>query len=110
MIRFARCRSSSSSATRPGLDRLAQAHVVGEQQVDPRRLDRTGDRLQLVLLDDHTRTQRRLQGLHVRGGHRRPADRVEEGGQALGRVEAAAGDLGQRTCRQDFGGLARPPR
>ena len=34
----ARCRSSSSWMTRPGLDGLAQPHVVGEQQVGSRRL------------------------------------------------------------------------
>ena len=77
------------------LDRLAQAHVVGEQQVHPGRLDRAGDRLELVLLDDDARTQRGLQRLHVGGRDRGPADRVKEGGQALGRVEASRGDLGE---------------
>jgi hypothetical protein len=83
------------------LDRLAQAHVVGQQQVHARGLDGTGDRFQLVRLDDHTGTQRRLQGVHLGGGHRGPADRVEEGRQSLRRVEACFCNLRQRSPGQD---------
>ena len=47
----ARWRSSSSWSDEAGLDRLAEADVVGDQQVDPRHLERPDDRVELVVLD-----------------------------------------------------------
>ena len=49
--RRARWRMISSRATMPGLDGLAEAHVVGDQQVDPRHLDGPDHRVELVVLD-----------------------------------------------------------
>ena len=83
-----------------GLDGLAEADVVGEQQVDPGRVHRPGDRLELVVLDRDAGAERRLQRLDVGRGHRRPADRVEERGQPLRRVEPVLGHLGQRAAGQ----------
>ena len=101
MIRLARCRSSSSSATRPASIVLPRPTSSASSRLTRGRLDGPGDRFELVRLDDHARTQRRLQRVHFGGGHRGPADRVEEGGQALGRVEAVLGDLRQRPSGQD---------
>ena len=46
-----------------GLDRLAQADVVGEQQVGPRGLQRAAQRLELVGLDVRAAAERRLVGV-----------------------------------------------
>ena len=44
-----------------GLDRLAQAHVVGQQQVGPRGLQGAAQRLELVGLDVRAAAERRLE-------------------------------------------------
>ena len=89
----ARWRMMSSRATMPGLDGLAQAHVVGDEQVDPRHLDRPHHRVKLVVLDLDAAAERRLDVLHVGGRGGTPADGVEEGVEPVGIVEA--GRLGQ---------------
>jgi|DewCreStandDraft_4_1066084.scaffolds.fasta_scaffold00358_21 hypothetical protein len=50
----------------PGLDRLAEADIVGEQQIDPRRLERLGQGLELVGLEA---------GVRARGGERAEPER-----------------------------------
>ena len=82
-----------------GLDRLAQAHVVGQQQIHPGRRQGAGDRLQLVVLDGDTGPERGLQGADVRAGHRTPPHRIQERRQAR-RVVETTGRIGQRTLRQ----------
>ncbi len=77
----------------PGLDGLAQANVVGDQQVDPRHLDRPDHGVKLVVLDVDARSERRLDVLHVGGGCGTPADGIEKGVEPVGFVEAAG--LGQ---------------
>lgn len=84
----------------PGLDGLAEAHVVGEQQVDAGRVEGAGDRFELVVLDGHAGPVRRLQRLDVGAGDGRPADGVEERGQAFGRVESVGSHVGQRAAGQ----------
>ena len=42
------------------LDRLAEAHVVGDQQVDPGHLDGPDHGVELVVLDVDARAERRL--------------------------------------------------
>ena len=61
----------------PGFDGLAEAHVVGDQQVDPRHLDRAHDRIELVVLA-RCRCGMAPGGTAVglRGGA--PADGIEE--------------------------------
>ena len=44
-----------------GFDRLAEAHVIGDQQVDTRHLDCTDQRVELVVLDLHAAAERCLQ-------------------------------------------------
>ena len=72
-----------------GFDRLAEAHVVGDEQVHSRHGEGAGHRLELVLLDGDTAAERRLEGLGVGAGHRTPADRIEEGTYLLGVVPIA---------------------
>ena len=50
----------------PRLDRLAEAHVVGDQQVDPWHLDGTDHRVKLVVLDVDARAERRLDVADIR--------------------------------------------
>ena len=65
------------------LDRLAEAHVVGDEQVDPRHGESTGDGFELVLLDRDAGPERGLQRPGVGAGHGAPADGVEEGAELL---------------------------
>ncbi len=77
----------------PRLDGLAQAHVVGDQQVDPWHLDRPHHRVKLVVLDVDAGAERRLDVPHIGRGGSPPADGIEEGVELVGRVEA--GGIGQ---------------
>ena len=85
----------------PRFDGLAQAHVVGDQQVDPRHLDRPDHRVKLVVLDVDARAERGLDVPHIGRGRRPPADGIEEGVELVGRVEA--GRLGQGDLLDDPG-------
>ncbi len=78
-----------------GLDRLAEADIVGDQQVDARHLDGAYDRIELVILNSDATTERGLQGAHVGGRDRAPAHGIEEGVQDDGIIEAIGpGQLG----------------
>ena len=66
------------------LDGLAEAHVVGNQQVDPRHLDGADHRVELVVFDVDARAERRLDVPHVGGGSGPPADGIEEGVEPVG--------------------------
>jgi len=85
-----------------GFDGLAQADVVCEQQVDAGCLDRSVDRFELVVLDRDAGPERGLEGLDVGRGDGGPADRVEEGGQTLGPVEAGGVEVRQGADREDL--------
>jgi hypothetical protein len=75
-----------------GLDRLAQAHVVGDEEVDSGHRERLGYRLELVLLDRDSAAERCLEGLLVGAGDSAPADGVEEGAELLRVVVSVRGD------------------
>jgi hypothetical protein len=94
-------------ADHPGLDGLAQAHVVGHEQVDPGHLDGPDHRVKLVVLDVDARAERRLDVADVRRGGGPPADRIEEGVQLVGRVEA--GGLGEGDVLVDPGARLQLP-
>jgi hypothetical protein len=66
-----------------GLDRLAEAHVVGDEQVDPRHGEGAGDGFELVLLDRDAGPERGLERPGVGAGDGAPADGVEEGAELL---------------------------
>ena len=83
------------------LDGLAQAHVIGDQFVDPWHLDGPHHRVELVVLDVDARAERGLDVLHVGAGGGTPAHCIEEGVQFIGRVKA--GRLGQGNLLYDLG-------
>src|SRR5262249_50823571 len=79
----------------------AQAHVVGDEQVDPGHLDGPHHRVKLVVLDVDAGAEGCLDVLHISGGGGSPAHGVEEGIQLVGLVEA--GWFGQGDLLDDPG-------
>ena len=77
----------------PGLDGLAQAHVIGDQQVHPWHLDGPHHRIKLVVLDVDAGTKRGLDVPHVSRRRSTPAHGIEKGVELVGRIEA--GGIGQ---------------
>ena len=57
----------------PGLDRLAQPDVVGDQQVGPRHAERPYQRVELVVLNVDAAAERSLEQALVRAGQRPPS-------------------------------------
>jgi hypothetical protein len=60
----------------PGLDGLAQTHVVGDQEVGARHLDGAHDRVELVVLDLDAAAERGLERAHVGRRSSSPTDSV----------------------------------
>ncbi|MDH6449558.1 hypothetical protein M2155_001966 [Streptomyces sp. SAI-119] len=83
------------------LDGLAEADVIGEEQVDTGGADRAGDGFELVGLDGDAGAERRLEGLDVGGGDGRPADGVEERGETGRRVVLSGRRVGQGAAVED---------
>ena len=91
----------------PRLDGLAQAHVVGDQKVDPWHLDRPHDGIKLVVFDVDAGAKRRLDVPHVRRGGCPPADGIEKSVESVGWIKA--GRFGQGDLFDDPGtGLELP--
>ncbi len=88
----------------PRLDRLAQADVVGDEEVGTGHRQRPHDWVELILLDLDAGAEGRLQHGRVRRGDRAPPHGVEEGVEVAGRVETARGI---RQCMPLVGGGAR---
>jgi hypothetical protein len=93
----------------PGLDRLAQADIVGDQQVGARQRQGPHHRVELVVLDGDAAAERRLQRAGVGAGDRAPADRVEERIQPLRVIEPLRVWRRQRRAVQDAGRLLQLP-
>ncbi len=66
---------------------LAQAHVVGDQQVDPWHLDGPDHGIELIILDVDAGAERGLDVLQVGGRSRPPANGIEESVEALWCIE-----------------------
>jgi hypothetical protein len=62
-----------------GLDGLAQADVVGDEQIDAGHVDGAYQRVELEVLDADTAAERRLQKSSVGIGGCTPTDRIKEG-------------------------------
>ncbi len=75
------------------LDRLAEAGVVGDEEIDARQPERLAQRLHLVGVDLDAGAERRLEEVRVGGRDAVPAQRVEEGGELARRVEALGGEV-----------------
>ena len=85
-----------------GLDRLAEAHVIGDEEVHSRHRERPRHGFELVLLDHDAAAERRLEGLGVRAGDRAPADGVQERAEGLRVVPAGLGYLGKLSGGDDL--------
>src|SRR6266566_1340005 len=70
------------------LNGLAQADIIGDQQVGAGHLDSSHDRVKLVIFHLDATAERGLQGLDVSTGNSSPAYRVEKGIQPLRSIEA----------------------
>lgn len=79
----------------PGLDGLAQTHVIGDEQIDARHLQRAHHWIQLIILDGDAAAKRRVQVPHIGRRHRAPAHRIEERIEPFGIIEALR-RIGQR--------------
>ena len=86
----------------PGLDRLAQADVVGDQQVRTRHRQRPDDRIELVVLDRDRRLRNGACSARRSAlGDRAPAHGVEERVELAGVVEAVAAGPAASACSMD---------
>jgi hypothetical protein len=75
-----------------GLDGLAEADVVGDEEAHARHGQGLAQRLELVVLDLDAGAVRGLEEFGRGRGDAAPAQGVQVGGEQLGAVEAAAGD------------------
>ena len=82
-------------------DGLAEARVVGDEEVDPGHPERLPQRLHLVGVDPDAGPKRGLEEARVGGGDAAPAQGVQEGAEVAGRVEAARADRAPRLLLQD---------
>lgn len=80
----------------PGLDRLAEPDVVGDEKVHARHLDRADNWIELVVLDCDTAAERRLERPDVGSRAGTPPYGGEEYVKAVGRVESCR--VGQRNA------------
>ncbi len=70
-----------------GFDGLAQAHVVGDEEVDAGQLERLLERSELVIEQVNAGAERGLEEPGVGGGDGAPLEGVEVGGEVAGLVE-----------------------
>ena len=84
-----------------GFDGLAEAGVVGDEEVHARHVERLAQRLHLVGVYLDAGPERRLEQIRVGGGDAVPAQGVQECAEVAGRIEAAGADGGPRFLLQD---------
>ena len=94
----------------PGLDRLAEADVVGDEEVDAREPQRLAQRLDLVGVDLDAGAERRLEEARVGRGDAVPAERVQVGRELARVVEALGGEVVPAPPPRGCAGRARTPR
>ena len=75
-----------------GLDRLAEADVVGDEQVDPRQAQRLPQRFYLVGVDADSGAERRLEQVRIGRGDAVPRQRAQVGREQRRLVEVFPGD------------------
>ena len=93
----------------PRLDRLAEADVVGDEQVDARQAQRLPQRFELVGVDADPGAERRLEEVRIGGRDAVPRQRAQVGGEQGRLVEALSGDGPPAVVLQDPGvQLVRP--
>ena len=74
------------------LDRLAEADIVGDEEVDARQTQRLAQGCELVRIDMDACAERRLKEVRVGRRHAVPGQGAEVGGEQGGIVEALARD------------------
>ena len=84
-----------------GLDGLAEAGVVGDEEVDARQAERLAQRLHLVGVDPDAGAKRRLEEVRVGRGDTVPAQRMQEGAEVAGCVESPGADAAPCFLLQD---------
>ena len=87
----------------PRLDRLAEADVVGDEQVDPRQTERLPQRFELVGVDADPGAKRRLEEVRIGGRDAVPRQRAQVGREQRRLVEALSGDGPPAVVLQDPG-------
>ena len=85
-----------------GLDRLAEADVVGDQQRGARHPQRAHEGFELVVLDRDAAAKRGLQRLLVGAGDRAPAHGIEERVERRGVVDVLGADRRQLGALDDL--------
>jgi hypothetical protein len=91
-----------------GLDRLAEADIVSDEQADARHVDRPRNGIELVVLDGDAGAERGVHGPNVRGGDGAPAHGIQKRIESRGLVEAA-GRVGEvRALEELRAGLELP--
>lgn len=85
------------------LDRLPQADVIGDEQIDPRHPQCPHHRVELVVLNLDAGPEGRLKRTGIDRGHGPPPDCVEERCQAVGVVEPAFFGLWQGRGLENLG-------
>lgn len=86
-----------------GLDGLAEADVVGDEEVDARQQEGLAERFKPVGVEANAGAERGLEEARVGGGDAVPAQGVQVGREQPGRVEAAAGDAVPAGIAEDAG-------
>ena len=84
-----------------GLDGLAEAGVVGDEQVHAGEAKRLAQRLHLVGVDLDAGPERRLEEVRVGGRDAVPAQGVQERAEVARRVEALGAEVAPRLLLQD---------
>ena len=77
----------------PGLDGLAEPHVVGDEEIGPRQGERLFERDELVVHEPDAGAKGALEKLGVAGGDGIPGEGVEPGGELSGSLHSEKGGL-----------------
>ena len=80
-VKSMRRRSSSSRENEPGLDRLSESDIVGDQQIDAGQPERLAQRQELIGIEPDAGAKRRLQQVAIRRGRGVPFEGAEIGGK-----------------------------
>ena len=86
----------------PGFNRLAQADVIGDEEVDPWEHERFAQRFKLVGVQANAGAEGRLKQAWIRCRDAVPAQRMQVRGKQRGLVEPPLGHRRPRLAREDF--------
>jgi hypothetical protein len=81
---------------------LAEADIVGDEEVDPRKLQGLAQRLKLISVNLDASSKRRLEQRRIGRGDRRPTQRVQVGRECSRLIEPVAANSGPEIVPEDF--------